>query len=90
MGIEPENLEFIKRPFNQVSDQSKERENEGESGVGLGLTITRSLLRLMKGRLIISSDFGVGSRFTAYLPLTPSEEKTGDSSNLKCNRNSKV
>ena len=75
MGIEPENLEFIKRPFNQVSDQSKERENEGETGVGLGLTITRSLLRLMKGRLIISSDFGVGSRFTAYLPLTPSEEK---------------
>jgi two-component system, sensor histidine kinase len=73
MGIEPENLEFIKRPFNQVSDQSKAL--EGESGVGLGLSISRSLLRLMKGRLEISSDFGAGSSFTAYLPLTPSDEK---------------
>jgi signal transduction histidine kinase len=64
IGIPTEQLASIFEPFMQV-DGSHTRE---QSGSGLGLTIGRSLARLMKGDLTVTSAPGRGSRFTLWLP----------------------
>ncbi len=66
-GIPPERLEAIFEAFHQtdVADQ--------RSGTGLGLSISRQLARLMGGDVVADSEVGVGSRFTLWLPITPSE-----------------
>ena len=47
--------------FNQEANRTTE-------GTGLGMSITRNLIRLMNGELIIESEPGKGSVFTVYLP----------------------
>lgn len=63
IGIAPEHLEVIFKPFEQVGDQS------GEQGTGLGLTISRELVALMGGTLQVESAPGAGSRFWFEIPL---------------------
>lgn len=64
IGIPTAQLASIFEPFMQV-DGSHTRK---QSGSGLGLTISRSLARLMKGDLTVSSEPGRGSQFALWLP----------------------
>jgi PAS domain S-box-containing protein len=66
-GIPPEHLEAIFEPFQQTEIADQQR------GTGLGLSISRQFARLMGGDLIAESEVGVGSRFTLWLPIAPSE-----------------
>jgi PAS domain S-box-containing protein len=63
-GIAPQDLARIFDPFTQVSG-SLSRSHEG---TGLGLSVSRELTRLLGGDIIVSSELGVGSVFTAILP----------------------
>jgi signal transduction histidine kinase/DNA-binding NarL/FixJ family response regulator len=58
IGISPEQLKQIFRPFEQVSDRQHR-----EAGTGLGLTIAKQLVELMKGKLNVESELEKGSRF---------------------------
>jgi signal transduction histidine kinase len=60
IGIAPEALDRLFRPFSQV-DGSATRRFEGS---GLGLAITRELARAMGGDVRVASVPGVGSTFT--------------------------
>jgi len=66
-GIPPENLAAIFEPFQQSDASDQHR------GTGLGLSISRQLARLMGGDVTVQSEVGVGSSFTLWLPITPSE-----------------
>ena len=66
IGIPAERLEDIFEAFMQV-DESSAREFEG---TGLGLAITRQLLRLMDGKIRVSSEPGHGSVFELEVPLS--------------------
>jgi len=69
-GIAEQDLESIFAPFTQL--------NEGEfirPGLGLGLAITRELIHIMGGVISVSSEPGMGSRFSVSLPLPSAEDQ---------------
>ena len=63
-GIKPEDQAKLFRDFIQV-DRKK---NKNIEGTGLGLAITKRLCLAMGGDITISSEYGKGSAFTAYIP----------------------
>ncbi len=67
IGIDPEKLELVFRPFEQA-DNSATRRHEG---TGLGLTISRRLAALLGGELTARSRVGRGSVFTLDIPALP-------------------
>ena len=64
VGMRPEDLERIFKPFEQVGDVQRR-----SGGTGLGLAITRALVDDMGGQVQVSSQFGRGTRFRVGLPL---------------------
>lgn len=49
--------------------------NTHSAKAGLGLTSMRERMRLIGGRIVISSRLGAGTRITAYAPLEPHESQ---------------
>ncbi|GGA00097.1 hypothetical protein GCM10010923_05720 [Blastomonas marina] len=70
VGIAPERIEAIFKPFEQADGATSRR----FGGSGLGLTISRQLAGLMGGELTADSEVGQGSRFVLRLPLNRVEE----------------
>ena len=64
IGIAPEDRVKIWQAFRQ-GDQSFTRQH---SGTGLGLAITRSLVKMMGGKIALHSELGKGSTFTVEIP----------------------
>ncbi len=58
IGMNPQQLDKIFQPFEQVGDVKRRA-----AGTGLGLTISRQLVELMGGQLQVSSELGKGSTF---------------------------
>lgn len=64
IGIKPENQQMIFDAFRQV-DAGIQRSQEG---TGLGLNITKKLVELMGGSILVESQWGKGSTFIVTLP----------------------
>ena len=69
IGVSPEALERLFKPFSQV-DSGLARKFEGS---GLGLVMVKRLAELHEGTVAVQSTVGEGSCFTAWLPLRPPE-----------------
>jgi len=65
IGIAPEHQELIFEEFGQVKGPLQRRVR----GTGLGLPLCRRLAGLLGGRVTVESEPGVGSTFTATLPI---------------------
>jgi len=65
VGISKEARAIIFEPFRQVNN-SITRDNRG---IGLGLSITKQLVEIMNGRIVLESEPGKGSTFTVILPI---------------------
>jgi PAS domain S-box-containing protein len=65
VGISKESRAIIFEPFRQV-DNTITRDNRG---IGLGLSITKQLVDIMNGRIVLESEPGKGSTFTVVLPI---------------------
>jgi signal transduction histidine kinase len=72
IGIDRHELGRLFEPFTQT-DSSYTRSREG---AGLGLAISRRLVRMMGGDLVVESEAGQGSTFTLWLP-SPAREANG-------------
>src|SRR5262249_50761123 len=59
-GMPPDVLKRIGEPFFTT---------KGESGTGLGIRICREIIENHSGRLVVTSEVGVGSTFEVRLPL---------------------
>jgi PAS domain S-box-containing protein len=66
-GIEPGQVEDIFAEFVQL-------DSGGQGGTGLGLPIARTLARFLGGDIIVESEAGVGSTFTAWIPEAPPDD----------------
>ncbi|MBW4519389.1 MAG: PAS domain S-box protein [Scytolyngbya sp. HA4215-MV1] len=64
IGIAPEHLQKLFQPFIQVDSAL----NRQYSGTGLGLSLVKRIVELHGGHVDVSSEVGVGSRFTITLP----------------------
>ncbi|MBD2421260.1 PAS domain S-box protein [Anabaena cylindrica FACHB-243] len=64
IGIAPENINKLFQPFIQI-DSSLNRQY---AGTGLGLALVKRIVEIHGGRVGVSSEIGVGSRFTFDLP----------------------
>jgi PAS domain S-box-containing protein len=65
IGISPEGLQQLFRPFSQI-DSGLARKFEG---TGLGLAMVKLLAELHGGSVAVASAVGEGSSFTVWLPL---------------------
>ncbi|MDP8217711.1 MAG: PAS domain S-box protein [Candidatus Theseobacter exili] len=65
MGIGKEHLSHIFDRFYQADQDT----TKYYGGAGLGLSISRELIELMNGEIIVESKLGIGSTFTVSFPL---------------------
>jgi signal transduction histidine kinase len=70
MGIQPEELSGLFKPFHQI-DTGLSRKHEG---TGLGLSICKKLMDLMGGTIDVQSKWGQGSNFFIRFPKGVSQE----------------
>jgi signal transduction histidine kinase len=67
IGISPDGMEQLFRPFSQI-DSGLARKFEG---TGLGLAMVKLLVELHGGTVAVESAVNEGSRFTVWLPFRP-------------------
>ncbi len=86
IGIPPEKIENIFRPFEQVDASTSRR----YGGTGLGLTIVSRLVELMQGKIWVESRLGEGSAFWFEIPFARASKtdteickRTGETDRLK-------
>src|SRR6185437_779584 len=70
IGISPQGLETLFKPFSQI-DSGLSRQYQG---TGLGLAMIKLLAELHGGTLAVESAVAKGSRFTVWLPLRAKDE----------------
>jgi two-component system cell cycle sensor histidine kinase PleC len=70
IGMDPQDVDVAFQPFAQV-DNRLERRYEG---TGLGLPLTKALVDLHQGDIVIDSARGEGTRVTISFPRVASEE----------------
>lgn len=64
IGISPEQLHEVFKPFVQADSIQK-----GRAGTGLGLAISRNFVKVMGGELHVESTLAQGSLFTVNIPI---------------------
>lgn len=69
IGLNEEQLERVFEPFEQADNSTRRQ----FGGTGLGLPITKEICSLLGGGVEAESELGVGSTFTATIPLIPVE-----------------
>lgn len=86
IGIKPEDIPKLTQAFSRVD----EKNNRNIKGTGLGLAITSSLLELMGSKLIIESEYGLGSTFSFSIEQGVVDETSLRSLDMKKEREKKT
>ena len=71
-GMTQEQLNALYDEYSQFNREM----NRATEGTGLGMSITKSLVTMMDGKIVGTSEPGVGSTFTVYLTQKPAGDET--------------
>lgn len=71
IGISQKNMEKLFNSFQQVDT----KKNRAVEGTGLGLVITKRLVTMMGGFIMVKSEYGVGSEFKFVIPMKVKDNK---------------
>lgn len=74
IGIEPQAIEKLFQPFQQVDGSIRRR----YGGTGLGLSISKRFIELHKGTIWVDSEKGVGTSFVFELPVSSNQSHYND------------
>jgi signal transduction histidine kinase len=81
IGIAEENIGKIFESFSQASSETTRK----FGGTGLGLTISRQLIELQRGNILVKSELGKGTTFSFVIPYQLGEEdEIGKRKNSEC------
>ncbi|MFT5521508.1 MAG: PAS domain S-box-containing protein [Enterobacterales bacterium] len=69
IGLKAESIENLFESFTQADSTTTRK----YGGTGLGLAITKKLVELMKGSIVVESEFGKGTTFNIDLPFARAE-----------------
>ena len=72
IGMSEQTLAHLFEPFRQADNSTARK----YGGTGLGLVICKALVEKLGGKLIVTSEVGVGSRFAFDLPLPSNDSNT--------------
>ena len=65
IGISEDKIDLVFDKFKQIGER--------QGGTGLGLTITKRIVESLGGTIAVSSEVGVGTTFTAKIPMESAE-----------------
>ncbi|PHS29599.1 MAG: PAS domain-containing sensor histidine kinase [Robiginitomaculum sp.] len=71
IGIPEEHVPLICKPFVQVESQH----SKSHKGSGLGLALSQSLVKLHGGEFELTSELGVGTKVSVWLPEVPKKNE---------------
>ncbi|MGK0291499.1 MAG: CheY-like chemotaxis protein/two-component sensor histidine kinase [bacterium] len=71
IGIPQDKIPFLFDKFTKASQAG----TEGEKSIGLGMSITKDLVELQNGNIIVESEVNVGTKFCVQIPLYSEEKK---------------
>ena len=74
-GIAKAALPRIFDRFYQVADSTGFRDSQQGNGTGIGLALTKELVKLMNGTILVQSEVGEGTTFTVSLPVSREAHK---------------
>lgn len=77
-GIKPEKIDKLFQRFERLDEDR----NTTIEGAGLGLAITKRLVELMDGKIVVQSVYGSGSKFTFYLKQRISYNRKSQEKNI--------
>jgi signal transduction histidine kinase len=77
IGIPADQLDSVFEAFVQAESDHRNPYTRKQSGTGLGLAISRQLANQMSGEITVTSEVGVGSTFTVYIPAAQVGEVAG-------------
>ena len=68
IGISEQDLPYIFDRFYQAENSQGDKKVKSFAGTGIGLALTKELIELMDGNIIVKSEIGWGTEFTILLP----------------------